>query len=95
MALELYRFGEHSDFHAEGSAAALGICTWHGPDSCSEPARWSFVWRRNPDDGDTARESACDRGLEDAMLRGYLVGQHIPRAPVRGRHASTAEKATA
>jgi hypothetical protein len=91
MGLELYRYGEIENYHAPGSAAAHGARRWHGPETCREPARWSFVWLRSPRNRTTAREAACDRGLEDAILGGYVVGQSTPRRPVRGDSARKEE----
>lgn len=79
MALDLREFTP--GWHSPGSQAAKGLCTWHGPENCSEPVRWSFRYTKS--EHSSERHAACDRGLEEAMAGGYIVGQSTPRREPR------------
>jgi hypothetical protein len=79
VALDLHEYD--ATWYEAGSVAAAGTCTWHGQEVCSETPRWSFRWHKS--DTVEPRESACDRGLEEAMAQGLIVGQQTPRAPKR------------
>jgi hypothetical protein len=79
MPLDLREYDP--EWNRSGSVAGTAVCTWHGSENCSEIPRWSFRWRKT--ETVEPRESACDRGLEEAMLQGFIVGQQRPRDPVR------------
>lgn len=54
------------DFHAPGTLAASGACSWHGS-TCQNPPVVSF----KDQSGD--RQSGCERAVRELVERGDMV----------------------